>query len=151
MACVRIMGEDQAIADAAKVVESKLAKWCEHHASVPVEEYMLPTIIGKNGASILALQKELHIKIHLNRSAMLLELETTSSTKPDVLQEALKVVAERVSTLKQHSWTTEISPSTIGLFVGKSGEEELLTRSDVCRLTYIAWASTTVNGQADLS
>lgn len=134
MSCVRIMGEDQAIADAAKVVESKLAKWCEHHASVPVEDYMLPTIIGKNGASILALQKELHIKIHLNRSAMLLELETTSSTNPDVLQEALKVVSERVLTLKQHSWSTEISPSSIGLFVGKSGELVLLMSCDVYNL-----------------
>lgn len=127
MACVRIMGEDIALIDAAKVVEVKLADWCEHHASVPVEEYMLPNIIGPKGASILALQKELRVKIHLNRAAMMLELESASATEPSVLSEALRLLSEKVAGLKQHTWSTVISVGSIGLFVGKQGEFSFCT------------------------
>lgn len=124
MACVRIMGEDIALIDAAKVVEAKLADWCEHHASVPVEEYMLPAIIGPKGAAILALQKELHVKIHLNRTAMMLELESPAGTaaEPNVLSDAVRLVSEKVASLKQHTWTTVINVASIGLFVGKQGQ-----------------------------
>ena len=121
MGCVRLMGEESAIADATKIVQAKLTQSCDHHASVAVEEYMLPTIIGKNGSAITALQKELHIKIHLNRSSMLLELETTPLTKPEVLAEALKTLKEKIAKMKQHVFTTTIPLDVIGLFVGKQG------------------------------
>ena len=121
MGCVRLMGEESAIADATKIVQAKLSQSSDHHATVAVEEYMLPTIIGKNGSAIIALQKELYIKIHLNRTAMLLELETTTLTKPEVLADALKALKEKISKMKQHVFTTTIGLDVIGLFVGKQG------------------------------
>ena len=52
---------------------------------------------------------------------MLLELETTTLTKPEVLTEALKLLKDKISKLKQHSFTTTIPLDVIGLFVGKQG------------------------------
>ena len=121
MKCVTIIGEESAVAHAVVLLDAKMSEWKNHHAAIPVEDYMLPVIIGKNGSAILALEKDLHVKIHLNRAAMLLELESSPTQDPEILQDALRGLDEIVNGLKQHSWTTVIDTSLIGLFVGKAG------------------------------
>ena len=120
--CVRLFGDEKSMLIVSDIIDSRLIEWKKHHGSLPIEDYMLPTIIGKNGSAIIALQKELNIKIHLNRIAMLLEIESPSSSDSNVLEEALVALEEKISNLKVHSWETIIDTSLIGLLVGKQGQ-----------------------------
>lgn len=118
---LRVFGDEKSVSNVSEMIVLKFNEWKKHHRSVPVDDYMLPTIIGKNGAAIVALQKELNVKIHLNRSAMLLELESSSTSELTVLEDALAALEEKISGWKVHSWETVIDTGMIGLLVGKQG------------------------------
>ena len=120
--CVRFFGNEKSMGIVSEIIDAKFQEWKKHHGSLPIEDYMLPALIGKNGSAIIALQKELNIKIHLNRIAMLLEVESPSSSDTNTLEEALVALEEKISNLKVHSWETVIDVSLIGLLVGKQGE-----------------------------
>jgi predicted PilT family ATPase len=119
---IRIAGTIPAVTQAADLIKEKLSKWSDHHTSISVDEHMLPVIMGKNGSAIIALQKELKVNIHLNRSVMQLELECSVPGNLGILEEAVKIVTERVAKLRQSEWKCKVDPTLIGLLVGKQGK-----------------------------
>ena len=125
MKCVRIIGTEKSVVEANEFIENTFMGWKKHNAIIPIEIYMLPTLMGKNGSAIAALQRETQVKIHINRIAMVLELQSSSSSPPEVLQDAIILVGEKVESLRVHSWQTTVDLSMIGLLVGKQGENIL--------------------------
>ena len=105
---------------AVQAVQDKLVVWGEKHATIPVEEYMLPTLVGKNGTAILGLQKELKVGIQLNRHSAPMQLEIDASDK-DTLDAAMCSLIDKVKKLRRGHWRSTVSLDLIGLLIGKQG------------------------------
>ena len=119
---------------AVQAIQDKLAVWGEKHATIPVEEYMLASLVGKNGTAILGLQKELKVGIQLNRHSapMQLEIDATDKVTLDV---AMRSLTDKVKKMRRGHWHSTVGPELIGLLVGKQGAKINKLRSDTGNVT----------------
>ena len=114
---------------AAQAIQDKLSVWGEKHATIPVEEYMLASLVGKNGTAILGLQKELKVGIQLNRHSAPMQLEIDASDK-STLDAAMLSLTDKVKKMRRGHWHSTVGPELIGLLVGKQGAKINKLRSD---------------------
>lgn len=116
--CLFIMGLTNSVINAAQMVKDSKKHWEKLHAFFGIEEYMLPSIVGKQGASIIALQKETEATITVNRKAMQLEVKATSSEK---ISKAKILIQNKIDKLRKEHWEYEVPSSLLKLFIGKQG------------------------------
>ena len=114
---------------AIQAVQDKLTVWGEKHATIPVEEYMLPTLVGKNGTAIIGLQKELKVGIQLNRHSAPMQLEIDASDK-STLDDAVRSLTDKVKKMRRGHWHSTVSLDLIGLLIGKQGATIMKIRSE---------------------
>jgi polyribonucleotide nucleotidyltransferase len=127
LSCIRIRGDAAAVATAVAMIRDRLSLWQGRHAHVDIEEYMLPTIVGKNGVAIMALQKECGVSIHINRDLMRLEIQGSDQ---ETVRSAVAKVAEIAMRLRTGFWETKLELDLVGLVIGKQGANVKKLRSE---------------------
>jgi transcription antitermination factor NusA-like protein len=128
--CARLLADSPDMARrAADAVQAKFAQWEETHATLAVHEYMLASLVGKNGTAILGLQKELQVGIQLNRTSVPMQLEIEAPDKT-TLDAAMASLAETVKKLRRGHWSIAVDPELIGLLIGKQGANIIKLRTE---------------------
>jgi hypothetical protein len=118
LSCVNVIGAPAAVEAAVAQLKARVAGWTEKRAFVPVEEFMLPRIVGKNGSIIAALEKQHDVKLAVNRSERRLEIEGRDREVVIAASRALTVVVEE---LRNEHWQTVVDAPLIGALLGKQG------------------------------
>jgi len=115
--CVRLTGEAASVVSAKEKIEQMLADWTKTNQIVPVEPWLLPSLIGKGGREINILQRNTGATIDVDRDSRTVHI---SGTEEQV--EAAKVMlAEKIDKLTKESAEIEINPNAIGSFIGPKG------------------------------
>ena len=128
--CARLASATAEVTQRAiQAIQDNLSVWGEKHATIPVEEYMLPTLVGKNGTAILCLQKELKVGIQLNRHSVPMQLEIDVSDKA-TLDAAMRSLTDKVKKMRRGRWHSTVGPELIGLLIGKQGAAIIKIRRD---------------------
>lgn len=65
--CLCIIGDKNSVLNAAQKIKDNQKYWEKLHATFDIDEFMLPSIVGKQGTNIIALQKETETTININR------------------------------------------------------------------------------------
>lgn len=107
-----------ALKRAHSIIEERESAFKASQRTIPIEEYMIVLLVGKQGASITALQKETNVQIQVNRSALQLELNCSDIS---TLETAVQIVTKRVEALKSEYWTIKIDKQIAGQIIGKGG------------------------------
>ena len=113
-----ITGATNSVINAAQMVKDSKKAWDKLHACIDVEEYMLSLIVGKQGANIIAMQKETETTVNVNKKTMQLEIKATSADK---IAKAKEFIQSKVDKMRKERWEYEIPALLLKLFIGKQG------------------------------
>lgn len=113
-----VCGPAPAVAAARALLEEAVAGEAALSASVPIEEWMVPAIIGQKGAAIIALSKRAGVKLDLDRERRTIELRGRT---PAETAAAREVVAEAVAALARGNCVLVVGGAGIGIVIGKGG------------------------------
>lgn len=127
--CIRVNGENVSnILAAAQLVKDNITKWNGCHISLDVEEFMLSMIVGKNGANIIALEKESNCKVNINKSKMQVDVV---ATEVSILNDGIQIIKKRIEQIQKENWTTKLDPNVCGLIIGVKGVTIKQLRADL--------------------
>lgn len=115
---VHVFGTAMSVKLAVESLRSRQISWVDTHPSLPIDEFLLPTFVGKNGSGILQLEKDLQVRVKVNRAEKRIELE---SADKELIQKAVKYITEKVENMKARHWEVTMPPDLLGLLIGKEG------------------------------
>ena len=117
-ACLFVMGDTNSVITAAQMIKDKKKIWEKLHAFFDIQEFMLSSIVGKQGTNIIALQKETETTINVNKKSMQLEVIASSA---DNMAKAKTLIQNKIDKLKKEHWEIELPIALLKLFIGKQG------------------------------
>lgn len=115
---VHVFGTAASVKAAVESLRNRQISWVDMHPSLPIDEYLLPNFVGKNGSGILQLEKDLQVRVKVNRAEKRVELE---SSDKDLIQKAVKFIIDKIEDMKSRHWEVTMPPDLLGLFIGKEG------------------------------
>lgn len=119
---VALWGESAAVAGAKAKLSAAVAEFNQRHGEVSAEVWMLPTIIGKQGAGIKKLESDTGCKIQVEREgssgkpAILL-----AAPSPAVLSSGKAKVEELITGMAKRRVLLQVPPPAFGGIIGKGG------------------------------
>lgn len=87
---------------ALEMLQKKQLLWSDLHPVIPIDDYLLPSFVGKNGTTIVQMEKDLGVRIRVNRIEKRLEIENSDNQL--VVSKAFEVVSSKVEKMKACHW-----------------------------------------------
>jgi len=122
-----LLGGEEKLAVARKSVEDRVSQWEDCHASLPIDSSLVPSLVGKSGASINALRKETNVSIDINTAGTSVEIKGSSKEQ---VAAARITVQERIRQLQAERWEHSTSTEFLPLLIGKQGATINKLRTD---------------------
>jgi len=116
--CLRVRGDATTIAAATTTTTTLLAEWVSKHATVGFEAWMLPYLIGKQGAKLKEMEKVHGVVIDVDREG---EVAKISGSDSSSVQAAKAAWEEVVGVIKKECAEVEVPPEAIPSLIGKKG------------------------------
>ena len=110
------------------MIKNKQLLWGELHPIISIDDYLLPSFVGKNGSSIVQLEKDLQVRIRVNRIEKRLEIENSDDI--EIVSKAYEAISAKVEKMRASHWEIIMSPEMLGTFIGKEGVNIKKFRSD---------------------
>ncbi|RYG40723.1 hypothetical protein EON68_03890, partial [archaeon] len=112
---VRMVGSKPALLAATERMKALLEKYAKEHATLFIDRAQLPSLIGKGGANIKALQEELGVSINAEANG---EIRLAGSEEA---VEAAKARIAEVCRLHASVSTLSVDTAAVGAIIGKGG------------------------------
>lgn len=130
LGCVLIRAEPNtdAVMVALNLLKKKQLLWSDLHPVIPIEDYLLPSFVGKNGTTIVQMEKDLGVRIRVNRIEKRLEIE--NSDNKQIVSKAYEAVSSKVEKMRASHWEVTMTPEMLGAFIGKDGVNIKKYRAD---------------------
>lgn len=100
------------------IIDDVHSPWREVNGVVSIEEFMIPLILGKGGATIIALRKETNCSLEIDRGDLKIDIKAAT---PQDLETALNTIQTKIHKLKAEHYETKIHSELIPLLIGKQG------------------------------
>ena len=100
------------------VIQELQEQWQKKAAAIPIEDFMIPLLVGKKGAAVQGLEKETGATIVVDRigSRMLV-----TGNDEDSVAAATDALNQRIQKMRSELWETKIDDKLFGSFIGKQG------------------------------
>jgi predicted PilT family ATPase len=103
---IRIIGKEEAVANAKDAVLSWLSEWEASHTglTIDVDEQFIPSIVGKGGETIRSIQKETKCKIDIDKIHSTLTVrEGTESARVEAMDRVKAIIEEEKATAAERA------------------------------------------------
>jgi len=115
--CVRLRGPPEAVEAACEALQGEIEEWGKTHAIIPVEEWLLPSLIGKGGREVNQLQDSTGVSMDVDRDGLCVLLSGTE----DQVADAKTQLSEKIDKLMKENAEIEIDPNAVGNLIGRGG------------------------------
>ena len=117
--CVRVRGEPESVIAAKELLPMLEAQWRNRSACLKIEDFMIPVLVGKKGANILAIEKDTGASINVDRVG--LRIIVSSGTDDGAVASAVAALTSRIDRLRKEMWEITLDDKMFGPMIGKQG------------------------------
>lgn len=110
----------EAVLNTIEIVNQKLETFDKGHVSIPIESWMLPILVGKNGVAIVALEKSLGsgVSMNINRIGLSLDIECKDI---QLLETAKAIVLDKLDHIRLGYFELQLDEFLVRVIIGKQG------------------------------
>jgi len=116
--CVHIRGSTEEVAAAKTMIQDMQNEWRSRAVIIPVQEFMIPLILGKKGSNITALENETSTSISIDRLGKRLIIIGSAEEQ---VKGACTEMNSRIEKLKKEHWEISLDGRLLGPLIGKQG------------------------------
>ena len=115
---VFLAGKRESLMAVRSSLSEKFTQWSALNTDLDVKEFMLPLIVGKNGANILAWSEETKVSLQVNKRLLKLEIRGSSA---ELVAAAKTTLQDKIEGLLRQHWEVALDADAVGIVIGKQG------------------------------
>ena len=112
---------------ARQLVARLVTQWEDCHAAIPIDPSVVAALVGKSGASIIALRKETKVSIEISPANTSVDIKGASK---EIVQEARAIIEKRIHQLLSERWEVAAPSDFLPILIGKQGANIIKMRAD---------------------
>jgi hypothetical protein len=115
---VTVCGSPTQVAAAKAALTEFVAAAADRYAEVPIEEWMIPIVVGPKGAKIMELQQSTGARLDVDKQKLLVTIQGSSK---DAIASAKTALMELVNRLAAQRVVVKSTPAAVSSIIGRGG------------------------------